>query len=243
MAKAKKEPVNTGMVISAIGIAAELQNIVAGLEANGGECDDETLAALETGCDGVYVGAEGVSTHLDDFPQARRIAERGASRQLVFAPFDSLSDAQIDILVYLSRYCVVTVQTHPSPVHVDLMADRYEQRRVALESELGAFPARDLLLACSPPDPDSPDIDHPNLQAYTWDLNTEDDIVHPQAISRILQMSLSAEQRVLRRMMLLPGRSGSLLPLAIEASDASFAEVCAALVRVARQRSGDTDLP
>ena len=35
----------------------------------------------------------------------------------------------------------------------------------------------------------------------------------------------------------------SLLPLAIEASDASFAEVCAALVRVARQRSGDTDLP
>ncbi len=180
-------------------------------------CDTavETLSALETGCDGVYIGAEGVGAHLDDFPQARRIAERGASRQLVFAPFDTLTDAQIDILVYLSRYCIVTVQTHPSPVHLDLMADRYEQRRVALETELGAFPARDLLLACSPQDMECLEIDHPNLQAFTWDLNTEDDVVHPRAISRILQLSLAAEQRVLRRVMLFPGRAGSLLPLAV----------------------------
>ena len=61
MAKAKKEPVNTAMVTSAIGIAAELQNIVAGLEANGGECDDDTLAALQNWQAALEVKAESIA--------------------------------------------------------------------------------------------------------------------------------------------------------------------------------------
>jgi len=61
MAKTKKEPVNTAMVTSAIGIAAELQNIVAGLEANGGECDDDTLAALQSWSAALEVKAESIA--------------------------------------------------------------------------------------------------------------------------------------------------------------------------------------
>jgi len=61
MAKAKKEAPNTAMVTSAIGIAAELQQIVAGLEANGGECDDETLAALRSWSAALEVKAESIA--------------------------------------------------------------------------------------------------------------------------------------------------------------------------------------
>lgn len=61
MAKAKKEAPNTAMVTSAIGIAAELQQIVAGLEANGGECDDETLAALQSWSAALEVKAESIA--------------------------------------------------------------------------------------------------------------------------------------------------------------------------------------
>jgi len=61
MAKAKKEPVNVAMVTSAIGIAAELQQIVAGLEANGGECDDDTLAALQNWQAALEIKAESIA--------------------------------------------------------------------------------------------------------------------------------------------------------------------------------------
>jgi len=61
MAKAKKEPVNTAMVTSAIGIAAELQDIVARIESAGGECDDETLAALQSWSAALEVKAESIA--------------------------------------------------------------------------------------------------------------------------------------------------------------------------------------
>ena len=61
MAKLQKQKPDTGMVVSAIGIAAELQQIVAGLEANGGECDDETLAALQSWSAALEVKAESIA--------------------------------------------------------------------------------------------------------------------------------------------------------------------------------------
>ena len=61
MAKTKKEPVNTAMVTSAIGIAAELQDIVARIESAGGECDDETLAALQSWSAALEVKAESIA--------------------------------------------------------------------------------------------------------------------------------------------------------------------------------------
>jgi len=60
MAKAKKEPVNTAMVTSAIGIAAELQDIVARIESAGGECDDDTLAALQNWQAALEIKAENI---------------------------------------------------------------------------------------------------------------------------------------------------------------------------------------
>ena len=61
MAKTKKEPVNTAMVTSAIGIAAELQDIVARIESAGGECDDETMAALQSWSAALEVKAESIA--------------------------------------------------------------------------------------------------------------------------------------------------------------------------------------
>ena len=61
MAKTKKEPVNTAMLTSTIGIAAELQDIVARIESAGGECDDETLAALQSWSAALEVKAESIA--------------------------------------------------------------------------------------------------------------------------------------------------------------------------------------
>jgi len=61
MAKTQKQKPDTAMVTSAIGIAAELQQIVAGLEANGGECDDDTLAALQNWQAALEVKAESIA--------------------------------------------------------------------------------------------------------------------------------------------------------------------------------------
>lgn len=60
MAKTQKEKPNTGMVTSAIGIAAELQDIVARIESAGGECDDDTLAALVNWQAALEVKAENI---------------------------------------------------------------------------------------------------------------------------------------------------------------------------------------
>ena len=61
MAKAKKEAPNTAMLTSTIGIAAELQDIVARIESAGGECDDETLAALQSWSAALEVKAESIA--------------------------------------------------------------------------------------------------------------------------------------------------------------------------------------
>ena len=61
MAKAKKEPVNTELVTTAIGIATELRQIVEQLEANGGECDDATFAALQGWQAALEVKAENIA--------------------------------------------------------------------------------------------------------------------------------------------------------------------------------------
>ena len=61
MAKTKKEPANTAMLTSTIGIAAELQDIVARIESAGGECDDETLAALQSWSAALEVKAESIA--------------------------------------------------------------------------------------------------------------------------------------------------------------------------------------
>ncbi|HPT47913.1 MAG TPA: siphovirus Gp157 family protein, partial [Candidatus Rifleibacterium sp.] len=61
MAKAKKEPVNTELVTTAIGISSELRQIVEQIEANGGECDDATLAALQGWQAALEVKAESIA--------------------------------------------------------------------------------------------------------------------------------------------------------------------------------------
>ena len=61
MAKTQKQKPDTAMVTSAIGIAAELQDIVARIESAGGECDDETLAALQSWSAALEVKAESIA--------------------------------------------------------------------------------------------------------------------------------------------------------------------------------------
>ena len=60
MAKAAKKP-DTAMVTSAIGIASELQQIIADIEANGGECSDEIFAALQNWQAALEVKAENIA--------------------------------------------------------------------------------------------------------------------------------------------------------------------------------------
>lgn len=61
MAKAKKEPANTELVTTAIGISSELRQIVEQIEANGGECDDATFAALQGWQAALEVKAESIA--------------------------------------------------------------------------------------------------------------------------------------------------------------------------------------
>lgn len=61
MAKSKKEPVNTELVTTAIGISSELRQIVEQIEANGGECDDATFAALQGWQAALEVKAESIA--------------------------------------------------------------------------------------------------------------------------------------------------------------------------------------
>ncbi len=60
MTKAPKKT-DTAMVTSAIGIASELQQIIADIEANGGECSDETFAALQNWQAALEVKAENIA--------------------------------------------------------------------------------------------------------------------------------------------------------------------------------------
>lgn len=61
MAKSKKEPVSTELVTTAIGISSELRQIVEQIEANGGECDDATFAALQGWQAALEVKAESIA--------------------------------------------------------------------------------------------------------------------------------------------------------------------------------------
>lgn len=61
MAKAKKEQANTELVTTAIGISSELRQIVEQIEANGGECDDTTFAALQGWQAALEVKAESIA--------------------------------------------------------------------------------------------------------------------------------------------------------------------------------------
>jgi hypothetical protein len=61
MAKAKKEPANTELVTTAIGISSELRQIVEQIEANGGECDDATFAALQGWQAALEIKAESIA--------------------------------------------------------------------------------------------------------------------------------------------------------------------------------------